>query len=607
MAEREKEKPEAIDTKAEEEGYAKQMEQQVPEEVKKEIERIQKNLGEFKKLILKKFPFITGIGIMPPQTSQIIEEEEEVQKEKDEKLIHVVVLVPEDKSKKIPEIKVEAIKLVQHLKPKVWLHIKSTPEIWEMCFDGKYALVEAISMSFPLHDKGILGSLRVAAVHKSLILKKFEKYVVSFVLAGSIVREQATKTSDVDVYVIIDDCDIKRMGRYELKEKLRAIIYSYAAEAGEISGVKNKLSPQVYILTEFWEAVKDAHPVIFTFIRDGVPLYDRGAFMPWKLLLKMGKIKPSPEAIDMFMSLGERVAETVKRKLNDIVTEDIYWGVITPSQAMLMLYGMPPPTPKEIQQGVFRKIFVEKEKLLESKYADILEKIVGIYKKYEHEEIKTIKGEEIDKLVEQSSEYLERLKKLMQQIEQKAAEREVVQLYNSVFDLLSSIFGKAGEQALIKKVEDELVKKAKIASRNIELLNKLVEVKRKYTKGKINKQDLAEAHRAAYDLTNALLEYVRRQELLEIEKRKVGILYKVKDEGKEALRRGELMLFKEAVFIIPDLAADIVKKWQGNKIHESSREELKAWLSKKEVAEKKITPELLAAIKKILGEFELIF
>jgi len=38
-------------------------------------------------------------------------------------------------------------------------------------------------------------------------------------------------------------------------------------------------------------------------------------FMPWKLLLKMGRIKPSIEAIDMFMSSGEQMISRVKFKL----------------------------------------------------------------------------------------------------------------------------------------------------------------------------------------------------------------------------------------------------------------------------------------------------
>ncbi|MFA5084572.1 MAG: nucleotidyltransferase domain-containing protein, partial [Candidatus Paceibacterota bacterium] len=567
--------------------------------------KIQENLREFKKTIIKHFPFIEAIGILPPEASPIIEEEEEIEKQKDEKLIHVVIAVSGEKMKKIPEIKAEAVKLVQNLKPKVWVHVKSVPEIWEMSFDGKYPLVEAISLSFPLHDKGLLGALRAAAIHKILVLKKFERYVVSYVLAGSLVREETTKSSDVDIYIIINDTDVKRMNRYELREKLRAIIYSYTHEASARAGVKNKLNAQIYILTEFWECVKDANPVIFTLIRDGVPLYDSGAFMPWKLLLKMGKIKPSPEAIDMFMSLGEKVAETVKRKLNDIVTEDIYWGVITPSQAIFMLYGMPPPTPKEIQGGIFRKIFVEREKLIEPKYADILERIVNIYKKYEHEEMKTISGKEIDELVGQSSEYIKRLKELMSQIEKKVAERDIQNLYGSVFELVQNIFGKASESVLIGKFKAALIDKNKIAPRNMVILKKLAELKKKCTSGKTTKQDVADAHRISHELTSALLEYVKRQEMIELGSKKIEIAYTAKKENK----RAEMLFFKNLIFIIPDISSDVVMKWdeQSKKIKNSSREELETFIRKKEKSEQKnLGPEFLSELKKLFGEFEII-
>lgn len=220
------------------------LEKEIPESVKKEIEKIRENLKDFKKAITKKFPYISAIGIIPPNANMLIEDEEEIEKQKDEKIIHIILLVPEEKAKDIPKIKTEGIKLVQSIKPKVWLHVKSSAQIWEMCFDGKYPLVEAISMSFPLHDTGILGALRTASIHKTLVLKKFERYVVSYVLAGSLVRGTATKTSDIDIYIVIDDTDVKRMSRFELREKLRAIIYSYTLEASDLAGVKNKLSPR---------------------------------------------------------------------------------------------------------------------------------------------------------------------------------------------------------------------------------------------------------------------------------------------------------------------------------------------------------------------------
>ena len=111
--------------------------------------------------------------------------------------------------------------------------------------------------------------------------------------------------------MIINDTDVKRMPRLELKERLRGIIHQQMAEAASLAGVKNTLHIQTYLLTDFWESVKDASPVIFTFIRDGIPIYDRGTFMPWKTLLRMGKLKPSPESIDMFMKTADKTKEMI--------------------------------------------------------------------------------------------------------------------------------------------------------------------------------------------------------------------------------------------------------------------------------------------------------
>ncbi len=423
---------------------------EIPEEKRKEMEKTRKELEELKKKILKKYPFTVSLGIIPPQDCEKIEEEEKVpEEEAKKKPIHIMMLIPEEKFKELNKIKLELIRETKDMKPKIWLHIKTPVDIWNYCLDGKYDIARAIALSFPLYDKGFLGSLRVAEIHKELVLKKFERYVVSYVIAGSLVRGDATKTSDIDVYCIIDDTDVKRMPRLELKERLRSIIYSYIMEASELAGVKNKLNVQIYILTDFWESVKDAHPVIFTFIRDGIPLYDKGTFMPWKLLLKMGKLKPSPEAIDMFMSMGDKMSKRVKNTLIDLVIGDIYWGVITPSQALLMLYGLPPPTPKETP-NVFLETFVKKEKLLEKKYADILERIIKVYKDFEHEKIKEIKGGEVDRFLKDAENYLKRLKELREQIEKKAGERTVQEIYDEVFNMLKEIFGKKSEVGMIQ-------------------------------------------------------------------------------------------------------------------------------------------------------------
>ncbi len=491
-----------------------------PEAVHKEIEKVKKELEKVKGFIIKKYPYVQAIGILPPKSIKIFIEEEEVPKET-EKHTHIYLIIPEDKFKEIPRIKKEIVEKISSLKQKIWIQVKTPIDIWESCLDSKFELVSAIGMSFPLHDKGFLKALRVAEIHKALVLQKFEKYVVSYVIAGSLVRGDTATTSDIDVFVVINDTDVKRMPRLELKERLRGIIYQYVSEASALAGVKESiLNVQVYLLTDFWESVKDAHPVIFTFIRDGVPLYDRGTFLPWKALLKMGKLKPSPEAIDMFMSMGDKTVSRAKRALLDILVHDIYWGILTPSQALLMLYGLPPPTPKQIVSEM-KKIFVEKEKMLEKKYINILEKIVGIYKDYEHEKIKDIKGSEIDKLIENTEDYLKRLKELQEQIEKRAQERTIEQIYQDTFKLLKTMFGNKSQEKIIEDFEKELIKKGKLAPQDLRILNDIVAARTEFKKGKTTSHRIEQARKNASILINELIEYNQRHELLNNKKEQV--------------------------------------------------------------------------------------
>jgi len=483
-----------------------------PEKIKKEMEKTKEELEKLKSYVVKKYPYIKAIGILPPQSIKLFIEEEEVPKET-EKLIHLLIIIPEEKFKKIKEIRKDIISEIDKLKQKIWLHLMTPVDLWEICLDSKFELASAIAMSFPLYDKGILGALRVAEIHKSLVLQKFEKYVVSYVIGGSLVRGDAIKTSDIDVFLIINDTDVKKMPRLELKEKLRAIIYQYVADATAIAGVKNQLSPQIYLLTDFWESVKDAHPVIFTFIRDGIPIYDRHTFMPWKALLKMGKLKPSPESIDMFMSMGDKTVKRVKATLLDLVLGDIFWSVNTPSQALLMLYGLPPPNVKETVKEM-RRIFYEKEKMIEKKYIDILEEIaIKYYKGYEHGKIKEVSGKEVDRLLENTEAYLKRLKELREQIEKKSAEKTIEQIYKDVFELLGSIVGKKSQEQMINDFEANFIKSGKFAPQHLRTLRNIVGARKEFKKGKLDIHKVDLARKDAQILINDLIEYNQRCDL----------------------------------------------------------------------------------------------
>jgi uncharacterized protein (UPF0332 family) len=226
----------------------------------------------------------------------------------------------------------------------------------------------------------------------------------------------------------------------------------------------------------------------------------------------MGKLKPSPEAIDMFMSMGDKTVKRVKNALLDVVVNEIFWGITTPSQALLMLYGLPPPTPKHIASDM-KKVFVDKEKMLEKKYITILEKIIGIYKDYEHEKIKEISGEEVDKLVKDTEDYLKRLKELREQIEKRSQEKTIEQIYKDVFALLKAMLGNKSQDAIIKEFENELVKKAKFSPQHLRILKDIVHARAEFKKGKSDVHKVDEARKNASILINDVIEYNQRCDL----------------------------------------------------------------------------------------------
>jgi len=574
------------------------------EKMQKNLEKIKKELEKFKGFIIKKYPFIKAVGILPPQSiKSFIEEElgEDISQEKLQKIqkkVHLYILIPEDKFKEIPKIKKEIVSEIDRTKQNVWIYIKTPVDIWEACLDSKFDIVSAIGMSFPLHDRGILSALRVAEIHKSLILQKFDKYVVSYVIAGSLVRGDVTKESDVDSFVIINDTDVKRMPRLELKERLKGMIYQYIEEATLLAGVKkNILNVQIYLLTDFWESVKDAHPVMFTFIRDGVPLYDKGTFLPWKALLKMGRLKPSPEAIDMFMSMGDTTIKRAKATLLDILVHDIYWGVITPSQALLMLYGLPPPTPKQTPHEM-KKIFFDKEKMLEKKYLGILEKIVDIYKDFEHEKIKEIKGAELDNLIHDTDDYLKRLKELRKQIEKRSQEKTIEQNYKDLFNLLEAILGKKSQAASVSEFE-KIVKKGKFTQQHLRILRDVIKAKTEFKRGKLDAHKVDEIRKNASILINDLIDYSQRSDLIALEKGRMRLRYK--KDGKDMT--AELLHCNGVSFLF--IGSDVKKIT--NKIENSSMKEVSEYIEQQKARKGvEVNPEIFELVKKEIGDFEIV-
>lgn len=560
-----------------------------------DFNKIKTKLESFKKALLKKYKFVMAISLLPAAAIPLFEEEENIPPEVSQtKPMHMIVIIPEEEYKNIPKIKPEIIKLAKETNENIWINIKTPVDLWNYGLDSKFEFLDAISASFPVHDNGFLGALRVANIHKSLVLRKFEKYVTTYVIAGSLVRGTATKDSDVDVFVVIDNTDVKRMSHVELLEKLRGIIYEYIKEATILAGVKNILSAQVYLLTDFWQSVKDAHPIMFTFIRDGIPLYDRGTFLPWKMLLRMGKIKPSQEAIDLYMKQGEQTEEIVKRRLIDAMV-DIYYGVVTPTQALMMLAGKAPPAPKAIVQEA-KKVFVEEQKIMSQTDLKTLEKAVKLFKEYEYGKLKEYPGKEIDLFLKECLDYNKMLKSLRKRIEKNLQEQTAEEIYEGVFKLLRTIFGNKSQNELVSEFEEKIAKKGKIQPRFSKILKELVDIKKKIKAGKLNQKEIEAVKRDAIEFMNALIEYAQRADIIAAEEGKIFITYSNN-------RKAELVITEKGFFLVE---GKDIKKIEKDEIVDSNKEELeKALKESKSSLTTKIPIDVLRVLEKVIGKFEI--
>jgi uncharacterized protein (UPF0332 family) len=297
------------------------------------------------------------------------------------------------------------------------------------------------------------------------------------------------------------------------------------------------------------------------------------------------------------MSYGDKTKDIVKRRLLDIVIGDIYWGIITPSQALLMLYGLPPTSVKETVNEI-KRIFVEKEKILEKKYADILEEIViKYYKGFEHQKIKEVSGKDVDRLLDNFEDYLNRIKDLREEIEKRMQKKTFEEIYENVFKMLKSLFGEKEEPSLIKEYEKELVNKGKGNPKFIHTLNELISIKKDYKNKKVpSKYAFESLRKDSVYLIEDLIEFGQRKELGLLEKTKVTISYKEHDKPKHA----ELFLVKPIFLVQENKFYKIT-----DKVEETDANEFNKTLTQNKDHKIKLDHHIIDILRAHFGEFDI--
>ena len=525
------------------------------QEAQKQLEATHDNLEAYKEKLFERFSdYILGMAVLPKKDPQSLPPE--LKEQYDKNAVSTLILIDDSETKrlskqelkeKLQAIFIETAKSIdKNIKPEVLL----LEELWELAKDGKYEVLQDIAMGQVFYDVGMLSAIKLTEIHKQMVLQKFEKYIVAYVLGGSLVQGTATTKSDVDVFIVIDDTDVKKMTRAELRDKLRAIIVDLGFQAGEMTGIQNKINIQVYILTDFWDNIKEANPVIFTFLRDGIPFYDRGIFMPWKQLLEMGRIKPSQEAIDQFMTYGDQYLKRVKVKLKEIGVDDFFWATVTPSQAAIMMLGQAPPTPKELV-SVMKEVFV-KEGDLEQKHVDDLEYILKVRKALEHGDKQDVSGAEIDDLYQKAEAYVKRLNKLFESIQEDKNKEVILHTYENTLTLVRDALQAHGHEVKDANLQEafnkELVEAGLIPQKFSRVLEEITEAKKKFDNDELSATEATRVQKQGREFFRYILEFLQRKRGGELAQATIRIKYQDS--------MGELLFVNEHAYATIDLSSE---------------------------------------------------
>jgi len=275
---------------------------------------------------------------------------------------------------------------------------------------------------------------------------------------------------------------------------------------------------------------------------------------------------------------------------------DIYWGVITPVQALMMLIGHAPPAPKTMVQDV-QKVLVDEEKVMNLQDLKFMERVIKLYKDYEHGKLKTVPGKEIDELLVESKKFDIKMKEIRKKLEDKLIVHDAERSYSEVFDLLENIFGKKSITELIKDVERELISKGKLQQRFAKPLKEIINMKSKVKTGKVTQLEMNALRRDSIELVKELLDYAQRTDLVMTEK---GVLQIAFGE-----KKGELVLTDAGAFFVE---AGRVMKIENGKFHVSDKQILeKSITATKDRAQLTLSSDVLDTLHKELGKFSISF
>jgi predicted nucleotidyltransferase len=231
------------------------------------------------------------------------------------------------------------------------------------------------------------------------IRKSYGDLVKSVLIFGSAATGDMKKTSDADIWVILDDTATKS------SEDLERIIAQI-----QLTSVQMKdIHVQTTGLTEFWGWMKRGSPELFNYLRVSLVIYDTGFVKPVQRMLKAGLLPPSEETIGIKAKSAEAHLKKVQLSIKAMIF-DLRYAATDACQSVIMHYYKSTPDQKHMAEELKKLV---DEKKLESEYIDKFNELNKLWKDIEHEIIKEVEPEHLNKAMTLAKDIIHRMKKLL--------------------------------------------------------------------------------------------------------------------------------------------------------------------------------------------------
>jgi predicted nucleotidyltransferase/uncharacterized protein (UPF0332 family) len=251
----------------------------------------------------------------------------------------------------------------------------------------------------------IAGERDIAMDFAMKVYEKFDQMIKSIVLFGSSAKKVAVAGSDIDIIVIIDDVSL----RWD-----EELIAWYREELGKIITVnpyRKSLHVNTIKLSTWWDDMMRGDPVVINVLRYGDALIDYGGFFnPLRILLKEGKIRPTPESIYTLLQRAPGHMMRARQSMNAVL-DGLYWCMVDAAHAALISAGVQPASPEDVGK-VLGKTFVD-GKMMKRKFVGYYEEVHDVMKAVAHGERIRIRGKDLDVWFEKADDFLGEMAKLV--------------------------------------------------------------------------------------------------------------------------------------------------------------------------------------------------